>query len=121
MFEFETAKLKWLAFNSNPSCQTKEKKRKNEQGNKWFFLLVQQPELLKLKEEMSRINSKIKRNKKELDKRKEERRKHASDIKELQKGIKDLEAKQKDLQDKGCNSGEKIEFDKEKLDRYFQM
>lgn len=80
-----------------------------------------QPELLKLKEETSRINSKIKRNKKELDKRKEERRKHAADIKELQKGIKDLEAKQKDLQDKGCNSGEKIEFDKEKLERYFQI
>lgn len=88
----------------------------------FFTSFLQQPELLKLKEEDSRINSKIKRNKKELDKRKEERRKHAADIKELQKGIQDLTVKLEDLHEKGRDSGgEKLNLDDSKLREYFRM
>lgn len=82
---------------------------------------MQQPELLKLKEETSRINSKIKRSRKDLDKKIEQRRKHAQYIKELQKGIQDLTAKLDDLHEKGRDSGEKLQLDDQELREYCRM
>lgn len=82
---------------------------------------MQQPELLKLKEEMSRINSKIKKNRKELDRKKEEREKHATEIVKLQKGIKDLTAQLKKLNEKGQEGGEKLKLDDTELREYFRM
>lgn len=82
---------------------------------------MQQPELLKLKEEMTRINSKIKKGKKELDKKREERRRHAADIAELQRGIQDLAAKMADLQEKSRGVGNELELDGDDLEEYFRM
>lgn len=82
---------------------------------------MQQPELLKLKEETSRINSKIKRSRKDLDKKIEQRRKHAQYIKELQKGIQDLNAKLDDLHEKGRVSGEKLKLDDQELREYCRV
>lgn len=82
---------------------------------------MQQPELLKLKEETSRINSKIKRSRKDLDKKIEQRRKHAQYIKELQKGIQDLNAQLDDLHEKGRDSGEKLKLDDQELREYCRM
>lgn len=82
---------------------------------------MQQPELLKLKEEEKRINSKIKKCKKELDKKREERRKHAADIAELQRGIQDLTAKMVDLQEKGRDVGDQLKLDANDLEEYFRM
>lgn len=86
-----------------------------------LFTCFQQPELLKLKEEMSRINSKIKKNKKELDRKREDRRKHAAEILALQKSIQDLTGKLDDLNEKGRESGEKLKLDDKELREYFRM
>lgn len=83
---------------------------------------LQQPELLKLKEEMSRINLKIKKGKKELGKKREEQRRHANDIAGLQSGIQDLSAKMAELQEKGRNAGgDQLKLDGNDLEEYFRM
>ena len=86
-----------------------------------FCPFLQQPELLKLKEEMSRINSKTKKLQKELDRKREEKRKHVCDIEELKNGIQELTAKLEDLQVKGCDGGEKLKLDDNELREYFRM
>lgn len=87
----------------------------------WLFTCFQQPDLLKLKEEMSRINSKIKKSKKELDRKREDRRNHATGILALQKSIQDLTGKLSDVIEKGRESGEKLKLDDEELREYFRM
>ncbi|MBA0758572.1 hypothetical protein Gotri_021555 [Gossypium trilobum] len=89
----------------------------------WYYwhLWLQQPELLKLNEEMSRINSKIKSNRKELERKKEERRKHGDDIKELQKGIQDLTAKLEALNEKSRDGTGKLPLLDSQLTEYFQI
>jgi len=87
----------------------------------WFLSSLQQPELLKLKEEMSRINTKIKKGKKELGKKREEQKGHAKDIADLQSGIEDLTGKMKDLKEKGRNVGDQIQLDDNELQEYFRM
>lgn len=87
----------------------------------WFLSSLQQPELLKLKEEMSRISTKIKKGKKELGKKKEEQRRHAADIAVLQTEIQDLSLKMADLKEKGQNVGDQIKLDGNDLEEYFRM
>lgn len=86
-----------------------------------FLFCLQQPELLKLKEEMTRISSKIKKGKKELGKKTEERKRHAADIADLQRGIQDLTAKMVDLQEKGRDVGDQLKLDGNDLEEYFRM
>lgn len=86
-----------------------------------FLSCLQQPDLLKLKEEMARINSKIKKGKKELDRKREERRKHATVIKDLQRDIRDLTAKLEDLQEESRNVGDELKLDGNDLEEYFRM
>jgi chromosome segregation ATPase len=86
-----------------------------------FLSTLQQPELLKLKEEMSRISAKIKKGKKELSKKREEQRRHADDIAGLKSGIQDLTAKMADLQEKGRNVGDELNLDGNDLEEYFRM
>lgn len=81
----------------------------------------QQPELLKLKEEMTRITSKIKKGKKELDKKKVERTKHDADIALLQNDIQDLTAKMADLQEKGRDVDDELDLQGNDLEEYFRM
>lgn len=87
----------------------------------FFCFCLQQPELLKLKEEMSRINAKIKKSEKELARKEQERRRHKEDVKELQKGIQDLTAKLEDLHEKARDSGDKLKLDDTELREYFRM
>jgi len=87
----------------------------------WFLSSLQQPELLKLKEEMSRISTKIKKGQKELGKKREEQRGNAKDIADLKSGIEDLTGKMKDLKEKGQNVGNQIQLDDNDLQEYFRM
>lgn len=92
----------------------------------WFicsdiFSCSQQPELLKLNEEMSRINSKIKSSRKELERKMVERRKHADEIKELESGIQDLSSKMDGLREKSRDVGGKLPLADGQLQEYFQM
>lgn len=82
---------------------------------------LQQPELLKLKEEISRINSKIKSSKKELDKKKEDQRKHAREIVKLQAALRDVEGAIKDLNEKGKDEAGKLQLSGDKLEEYHRM
>ncbi|KEH41986.1 ICE-like protease (caspase) p20 domain protein [Medicago truncatula] len=88
-------------------------------GSKSFG--YKQPELLKLKEEMSRISTKIKKGQKELGKKREEQRGNAKDIADLKSGIEDLTGKMKDLKEKGRNVGNQIQLDDNDLQEYFRI
>ncbi|XP_057965620.1 structural maintenance of chromosomes protein 1 [Malania oleifera] len=89
-----------------------EKKRKLDKN---------QPELLKLKEEMSRIHSKIKSTRKDLDKKKEEKRNHADEIKKLQNGIRDMTKKLEGLNEKSQDGGGKLHLAASQLKEYHRI
>ncbi|XP_052731327.1 structural maintenance of chromosomes protein 1 isoform X3 [Vigna angularis] len=102
--------------------ERKQKKEQKEEAEKHLRLQQElQPELLKLKEEMTRITSKIKKGKKELDKKKVERMKHDADIALLQNGIQDLTAKMADLQEKGRDVDHELDLQGNDLDEYFRI
>ncbi|CAN1270479.1 Structural maintenance of chromosomes protein 1 [Linum perenne] len=81
----------------------------------------QQPELLKLNEEMKRLSSKIKSTRKDLDRRKEERKKNTGEVQELESGIKDLMAKLEDLNERSKDSSGKLPLADSQLSEYFQI
>ena len=86
-----------------------------------MLFYLQQPELLKLKEETSRITSKIKSTGKELDKKNVEKRKHADEIKKLQNDLRDLNKQLDDLQEKIQEGGEKLQLADSQVETYHQM
>ncbi|KAF9590591.1 hypothetical protein IFM89_035909 [Coptis chinensis] len=79
----------------------------------------QQPELLKLKEEVSPINSKTKSKKKELDRKREERGKHDEEIKMLQNDCCDVTERLNNL--KGNDGARKIKLANNQLREYHRM
>ena len=82
---------------------------------------LQQPELVKLKEEESRINSKIKSSEKDLKKRKEEKKKHTDEIKKLQNDLHDLTRQLSELHEKVQDGGEKLQLADSQLETYHRM
>ncbi|XP_008805238.1 structural maintenance of chromosomes protein 1 [Phoenix dactylifera] len=95
-------------------CEKKIAKKKLELDKK-------QPELLKLKEEISRINSKIKSSKKELEKKKEDQRKHAKEIQRLQKDLHDVTEAIRELNERGQDGVEKLQLADNELMEYHRI
>lgn len=82
---------------------------------------MQQPELLKIKEEKSRITSKIKSSIKELDKKKKEQRKHAEEIAKLQKDLQDIIEAIHELNEQDKHGGGKLQLADDQLSEYHRM
>lgn len=86
-----------------------------------FLLMLQQSELVKLKEETTRINSKIKSTTKELNKRKEEKKRHLVEIAKLENDLKDVTRQLEDLREKSQDAGGKLQLVDSELETYHQM
>lgn len=85
------------------------------------FHILQQPELLKLKEERTRLNAKLKNTGKELDKRKVEKKKHMVEIEKLRNDLEDLTKQLENLQTKGQSEGGKLHLADDQLEAYNRM
>lgn len=83
--------------------------------------MLQQSELVKLKEETSRISSKIKSTTKELNKRKEEKKRHLVEIAKLENDLKDVTRQLEDLREKSQDAGGKLQLVDSELETYHQM
>ncbi|XP_073012477.1 structural maintenance of chromosomes protein 1 [Typha latifolia] len=80
-----------------------------------------QPELLKLKEQISRIRSKIKSSNKELEKKKEDQRKHGEEIKRLQKDLLDVTEAIRELNEQGQDNIGKLQLADDQLREYHRI
>lgn len=85
------------------------------------FIFSQQPDLVKLKEEISRITSKIRSTSKELDKKREEKRRHADEVKKLQNDLKDITKQLDELRQRSRDAGGKLQLADSQLETYHQM
>lgn len=84
--------------------------------------LFQQPDLLKLKEQISRIQSKMKSCTKDLEKKKEEKTKHEREVKKLRDDLEDVRRSIEMLNDQGHNSSiGKLELADDQLMEYHRM
>lgn len=84
--------------------------------------LFQQPDLLKLKEQISRIKSKMKSCSKELERKKDEKRKHAGEVKRLRDDLDDVRRSIEKLNDQGHSTSiGKLELADDQLMEYHQM
>jgi structural maintenance of chromosome 1 len=84
--------------------------------------LFQQPDLLKLKEQISRIKSKMKSCTKELERKKDEKRKHAGELKKLRDDLEDVRRSMEKLNDQGQHTSiGKLELADDQLMEYHQM
>lgn len=90
---------------------------------RWIFFVFcfQQPEALKLKEEISRIKSKIKSSKKELERKKEEQKRHVKEIHKLQKDLHDITDSMRELNEKGQDGAGKLQLGGSQLKEYHRM
>lgn len=88
-----------------------------------FFLLLmmQQSELVKLKEEITRINTKLKSTSKELNKRREEKRRHVEEIAKLENDLRDVTKQLEELREKSQDAGGKLQLVDSELETYHQM
>ncbi|KAF9607877.1 hypothetical protein IFM89_003581 [Coptis chinensis] len=93
--------------------------REKRIADKKSIIDKKQPELLKLKEEVSRINSKIKSKRKELDRKREERGKHDEEIKMLQNDFRDVTERLNNL--KGNDGAGKIKLADNQLREYHRI
>lgn len=83
--------------------------------------MLQQSELVKLKEEIARITSKIKSTSKELSKKKEEKRRHAQEVEKLENDLMDVTKQLEDLREKSQGAGGKLQLVDSELETYHQM
>lgn len=83
--------------------------------------LWQQPELLKLKEQMTRIKSKLKSTQKEFDKKREEKKKHAVKVEKLKKDLMVATQKLKEVEENGPDVGGKIQLSESQLQEYYRV
>ncbi|KAL5711873.1 Structural maintenance of chromosomes protein 1 [Ranunculus cassubicifolius] len=80
-----------------------------------------QPELLKIKEEVSRISSNLKSKRKELGKKKEEKKRHDAEIKKLENDFHDVEKNLEDLYNKGQDGAGKLRLADSQLKEYHRI
>nr|XP_016495926.1 PREDICTED: structural maintenance of chromosomes protein 1 [Nicotiana tabacum] len=80
-----------------------------------------QPEVVKLKEEMNRITSKIKNTTKDLDKKREEKRRHADEVKKLQSDLRDITKQLDEVRQKSQEAGGKLQLADSQLETYHQI
>ncbi|XP_009766461.1 structural maintenance of chromosomes protein 1 [Nicotiana tabacum] len=80
-----------------------------------------QPEVVKLKEEMNRIASKIKNTTKDLDKKREEKRRHADEVKKLQSDLRDITKQLDEVRQKSQEAGGKLQLADSQLETYHQI
>ncbi|XP_078152053.1 structural maintenance of chromosomes protein 1-like [Carex rostrata] len=81
-----------------------------------------QPDLLKLKEQISRIQSKMKSCTKDLEKKKEEKTKHEREVKKLRDDLEDVRRSIEKLNDQGHNSSiGKLELVDDQLTEYHRI
>lgn len=85
------------------------------------IFVLQQPELLRLKEEVSRIASKIKSATKELSKKKEEKKRHLEEVQKLQNDLRDITKQLDKLREKNQEAGGKLQLVDSQLETYHQM
>lgn len=86
-----------------------------------YVFCPQQPEVVKLKEEMNRITSKIKNTTKDLDKKREEKRRHADEVKKLQSDLRDITKQLDEVRQKSQEAGGKLQLADSQLETYHQM
>ncbi|OIT08367.1 PREDICTED: structural maintenance of chromosomes protein 1 [Nicotiana attenuata] len=80
-----------------------------------------QPEVVKLKEEMNRIASKIKNTTKDLDKKREEKRRHADEVKKLQSDLMDITKQLDEVRQKSQEAGGKLQLADSQLETYHRI
>ncbi|XP_011627814.1 structural maintenance of chromosomes protein 1 [Amborella trichopoda] len=95
-------------------CEKKFAKKKADLDKK-------QPELLKLKEEISRINSKIKSSKKELNKKRAEKEKKLEEIEKLKKDEQDVRTSLSELNGQGQDVGGRLQLADNQLKEYHRI
>ncbi|RWR83973.1 structural maintenance of chromosomes protein 1 [Cinnamomum micranthum f. kanehirae] len=95
-------------------CEKKITKKKIEQDKK-------QPELLKLKEEVSRIRAKIKSSKKELEKKEDEKRKHEKEKSKLNSLLIEVNGEIRQLTEQGQDGVGKLQLADSQLKEYHRI
>ncbi|KAJ8639255.1 hypothetical protein MRB53_015949 [Persea americana] len=95
-------------------CEKKITKKKIEQDKK-------QPELLKLKEEVSRIRAKIKSSKKEKEKKEDEKRKHEKEVRKLKALLDEVNREIHQLTEQGQDGVGKLQLADSQLMEYHRI
>nr|CAB3483220.1 unnamed protein product [Digitaria exilis] len=90
-------------------------------AKKKLKLDVKQPELLRLKENISWIKSKIKSCNKHIDEKKDDSRMHVEKMQELQSDLVDITRAIEELNEKGRDKSAKLQFDDDQLQEYHRL
>ncbi|EMS68398.1 Structural maintenance of chromosomes protein 1A [Triticum urartu] len=80
-----------------------------------------QPELLRLKEQISRLKSKIKSCNKEIDKKKDDNNKHLEEMKRLQSALADVTSAIEELNEQGQDKGVKLQLADDQVQEYHRI
>jgi structural maintenance of chromosome 1 len=86
-----------------------------------LYLYFQQPELLKLREQISRLKSKIKSCKKEIDKKKDDHKKHLGELRRLQSDLVEVTEAIEELNEQGQDKSGKLLLADDQLQEYHRM
>ena len=89
--------------------------------NDAVYSFIQQPELLKLKEEVSRIRAKIKSSKKEKEKKEDEKRKHEKEVRKLKALLDEVNREIHQLTEQGQDGVGKLQLADSQLMEYHRM
>ncbi|CAL5000438.1 unnamed protein product [Urochloa decumbens] len=80
-----------------------------------------QPELLKLREQISRLKSKLKSCKKEIDKKKDDNKKHLEEMRRLQSALVDVTKAIEELNEQGQDKSGKLQLADDQLQEYHRI